>query len=137
MEYKIKIDDQLVEVTKEVYQAYYRMKNHEDYLERKDKEKGLVRYHALDCDGMLGVDVIPDKGKDILGDVIRKEERSALNEALKQLRQRDRQLIEELYFNGQTERELAKRLGVCQSVVHRKKARVLEKLKKLLKNFEF
>lgn len=133
MEYKIRIDDQLVEVTEEVYHAYYRMKSREDYLELRDREKGLVRYNALDGDGMLGVDIIPDKSKDILGDVIKKEERTALEEALKQLKERDKQLIEELYFNGQTERELAKMLGVSHQMVHKKKVRILKKLREILK----
>ena len=133
MKYKIRIDNQLVEVSEEMYREYYRMQNHEDYLARRDREKGLAYYHALDGDGVLGADIIQDESKDILGDVLKKEERTALEEALNQLKQRDRQLIEELYFNERTEHELAKMLGVRQQTIHEKKVRILRILRKIIK----
>ena len=66
MTYKIRIENEYVDVTKDVYEAYYRMKNHEDYLERRDKRKQLLHYHGLDIKGMSGEDIIPDKGADVL-----------------------------------------------------------------------
>lgn len=137
MNYKIRIENEIVDVTEEVYQAYYRMKNREDYLERRDREHELAHYHALDSGEMNGEDILADKEADILAGLLAKEERLALWEALGRLKERDRELIEELYFNERTERELAAMLGVRQPAIHKRKMRILETLKKFLKNIDF
>ena len=136
-ELKIRIENQVVDVTEEVYQAYYRMKNHEDYIERRDRENGLAHYQALDCEEMKGEDILPDENTDILTELVVQEEKAALWEALGQLKERDRELIEELYFNERTERELAEMLGVRQPAIHKRKVRILETLKSFLKKIDF
>ena len=40
-------------------------------------------------------------------------------EVLGQLKERNRELIEEFYFNERTERELAEMLGVRQPAIHK------------------
>jgi len=137
MNYKIRVENQVVDVTEEVYQAYYRMKNHEDYIERRDRENQLTHYHALDSEEMHGEDILQDKKADILAGLVAKEEREALWKALSQLKERDRELIEELYFNERTERELAEMLGVRQPAIHKRKMRILETLKSFLKKIDF
>ena len=133
MKYQIEIDNQLIEVSEEVYRTYHQMRNHEDYLNKKDKRNGLTYYQALDNHNLLGVDIIEDKGANVLDAVIKQEEQVALKNAIAKLKKRDKELIEELYFNEQTERELAKRLGVSHQTVHKKKVRILKKLREILK----
>ena len=133
MNYKIRVENQDVDVTEEVYQAYHRMKNHEDYLDRRDRANRLAYYHALDSEEMCGADIVPDMNADVLGKIVTKEERAALWEALGQLKERDLALVKELYFNERTERELAEMLGVCQKAIHKRKVRILVALKKILK----
>lgn len=41
-------------------------------------------------------------------------------------------LIHEVYFENQTEREVAKQMSVYHNAVHKQKKRILEKLKKIL-----
>ena len=55
-----------------------------------------------------------------------------LHHALDHLEKADRELIEALYFQELTEKNLAHNLLVSQQAVHRRKMRILEKLKKFL-----
>ena len=64
--------------------------------------------------------------------VFRKISVDKLHTALSQLPKQDYDLIQALYFEERTEREYAEQLGVYRSAVHKRKTRILEKLKKLL-----
>ena len=46
----------------------------------------------------------------------------------------ENELIEALFFEGKTERGYAKEKGIYHNAVHKKKIRILEKLKKILEN---
>lgn len=52
--------------------------------------------------------------------------------ALKALPEEENQLIVQLYFLGKTERELAELYGVFHSAIHKRKLRILSKLKENL-----
>ncbi len=58
----------------------------------------------------------------------------ALIRIIAQLSESDRQLIQALYFDSLTEREYADRLGVYRNAVHKRKMRILSKIKKLLES---
>lgn len=132
LEYKIKIEDQMVEVSEAVYKEYYRMDRRERYLLERDREHGVTFYHALEQEGIDAEELFPDETVDIEGAVLEQEEREALYEALLSLNVRDRELIEELYYNERTERELSERLGIRHQNIHKRKMRILRDLKKYL-----
>ena len=46
----------------------------------------------------------------------------------------ERELIEALFYYGLTEREYAAQKNVYHNAIHKKKMRILKKLKKLLEN---
>lgn len=58
--YQIKVQGQLVPVSKEVYLTYYRMRRHERHLEEKDIANGVFYYSALDTEETNGEDAMPD-----------------------------------------------------------------------------
>lgn len=60
-----------------------------------------------------------------------------LHKALSLLSEDERLLMEQLYFEGRTEREIAKERGVYHNAIHKQKNRVLDKLKKILEKFCF
>lgn len=64
--------------------------------------------------------------------LIKAEMLAKLTEAIEKLSKQERLLIYELFFKGKSERQLARQLGVYQYAVHKRKLRILEKLKKLL-----
>ena len=55
-----------------------------------------------------------------------------LQEALGSLPDTERELIRKLLYEGKTEREVCADLGMAKTTLHRRKAVVLEKLKKFL-----
>lgn len=66
---------------------------------------------------------------------IRNIQSQQLHNALLLLPAYERVLIEKLYFEGRTERELAKSMGLYHNAVHARKLAILKKLKTFLKNF--
>ena len=59
--YFIKIQGVLVEVTDEIYIAYYGMERKEKYLIEKDKAHGLLHYDSWDSQEANGVDLLEMK----------------------------------------------------------------------------
>ena len=58
--YMIKVEGKLVEVTPEVYYAYFRMERQERWQEEKKWEHGVVSYDALDNGTTVGAEAMPD-----------------------------------------------------------------------------
>ncbi|ERI64146.1 sigma-70, region 4 [Clostridium sp. ATCC BAA-442] len=56
-----------------------------------------------------------------------------LHSAIKLLEQSERELILAIYFEGLTERQLARRADLHHMTIHSRKIRILQKLKNLLK----
>ena len=52
--YRIRVDGILVDVSKEVYRAYYSIERHTRTLDEKDIRNGKVLYSDLDTDELLG-----------------------------------------------------------------------------------
>jgi RNA polymerase sigma factor (sigma-70 family) len=75
----------------------------------------------------------------------RAEERSVEDEAvqkvliakmlrcLEALPEAERELLHALFFEGQTERDLATHLGISQAAVHKRKDKALTKIRKMMK----
>lgn len=73
-------------------------------------------------------------GFSIEEDIIEKIEREELHKALKKLSKEEQEFIKALFFDGYSERDCAKKMGVYHNAIHKKKARILKKLKNFLKN---
>ena len=58
-----------------------------------------------------------------------------LHKALLLLSDDERDLIERLFFQEQTEREIAAVYGLSQNAVNKRRKRVLDKLRELIKDF--
>lgn len=134
-QYFIRVENKAIEVTQEVYETYYRMGRREKYLAERDYNHKLLHYSALDAPDLVGEELIADNsGQEIEEQIIQSMVNEELHNALEQLKDRDREIITELYFNDLTERELAKRLGIKQQTLNERKKRILKDLKKVLKN---
>ena len=73
-------------------------------------------------------------GVSIEEDLIEKIEREELHKAIKKLSKEEQEFIKALFFDGYSERDYAKKMGVYHNAIHKKKARILKKLKNFLKN---
>ena len=139
---RIWIRGQFVEVTDEVYRAYMQGDRKMRYFENDLK---TVRF-VLGKEGQV-VQIIPsredsldrlvdenaqqfsDEKESVESVVLHKLEVDRLHTALLRLNKDEQDLIYDLFFAGKTESEVAKTLGVSQQAIHKRKNRILKKLK--------
>ncbi len=122
----------LMEVTAETYKAYYKDKRRQKYIDERSLLNGDVSYDALDTDETLGAEVFADTKTNVEATVINKMTVAELRKAFLLLSPDERELITAIYIQNLTEREYAKQKGVYHNAVHKRKLRILEKLKKFL-----
>jgi len=146
--YHININGTLVKVTEEVYLAYYRAKRRERYYEYNIKSASSIR----GADGYIigyrpsrevSLGALMEAGCEFADEqtpvediVILKCMVCALHTALEWLPRGERELIKALFLSrdgeGMSEREYAAQIGVSGVAIHKRKAQILQKLKKFL-----
>ncbi len=122
----------LMEVTEEDYKEYYKYNRRQKYIDECSRKRGDVSYDALDTDETLGAEVFADMKTDVEAAVINKMTVAELRKAFLLLSPDERELITAIYIQNLTEREYAKQKGVYHNAVHKRKLRILEKLKNFL-----
>ena len=133
-EFYIRVKDELVEVTREVYLTYYRGKRGEETQLEKIRRNHVVSYDAFDTESALGAEMLIDTASDEPEDiVIARLMSEKLHDSISKLSEDERQLIYMLFFDVYSERETALKLSISSMTVHNKKNRILAKLLKLLK----
>ena len=131
--YIIRVQGTLVEVTEDVYRAYYGMERHLLTLIEKDERNGKTLYSDLDTSEMLGEEMIQDcDAASVEDEAIALILYNQLHYALNLLPPLEKKLIYEIYFQGFSERQLARRSGIHYMTIHNRKIRILKKLGKML-----
>ena len=80
------------------------------------------------------IDFIVDEAVDVAETVIKTVMVDRLKAALSLLSDGEQTLIHAIFFEKLSEREVGLRLGVTQSVVNKRKAKILAKLRKIMEN---
>ena len=75
---------------------------------------------------------VPDLRVDIQAEIEKNERDLRLHTAIAQLSRPQRELLEEIYYNGVSQSEIAKREGVGKTAINNRLARILARLKKFL-----
>ena len=149
------IEDQVVEVTEEVYRAYKQPLWAERKREEREKRciisngKGKTKRCMEDCStcdkqrtgSTLSLDKFSDVGFDVpdstnIDELV--EDKLLLEElfaALDELDPENRR-IAELFSMGKTEREIAKYIGCSQKTVNNRKPKIFAQLKEALKDWK-
>jgi RNA polymerase sigma factor (sigma-70 family) len=135
----IRIGNELVPVSEEIYQTYYKMARRARYLE-KDRKVGRIEVEgdkvtfidskedSLQRLMVLGVDFADEQlVEEIICD---KAELMILQKAMAELDRKEQELIEAIYFQNQTTREIAKKENVSQPAIVKRHKKVLDKLRK-------
>ncbi|OUQ79812.1 sigma-70 family RNA polymerase sigma factor [Flavonifractor sp. An100] len=132
--YYLRVQGCLVEVTKDVYRAYYCMERHTRTLDEKDIRNGKVSYSDLDTKETLGEEMVPDLAAESV------EDRAVKNVLLQKLRLcltmlplEEQKLIYALYYEELTEREYAQQIKLSQRAVNKRRHKILKKLRAMLK----
>ena len=134
MDYFIKLPDgNKVAVSEEVYRAYKRPQWREEYHEEKEKERHIPYDKLIESDYQLKEHrfTLSASAEELARDVIALEK---LQYALKELTADERELVEELYFKQNSEREYEKSTGIPRKTVAYRRAKILAKLRKLMDN---
>ena len=132
-EYHIYVRGKAVPVSEEVYKAYWKITEHEKYLQRKDWKYDVIPFSAMDYDGHF-VDNIIDERIDLEKIVEVKMQIEELNKALATLTKKERELIEAIFYKEESLRSIGKKEKVSYQAIGKRRDRILEKLRKRLED---
>lgn len=131
--YMLNIQGQLIEVSEDVYYAYFRMERQERWQEEKQLEHGVVSYDALDNGEMVGAESVTDVDAPSLEDLaIAKELKDRLHHAIATLPKAERELIHALYFEDISAADYADQVGMSHRGVNKQRKKILSRLKLFL-----
>lgn len=125
----------LLEVVREQYADFYRDRERWRYLQKLDAKNRLLSLDGFTDSEGNPLDFITDEAVDIAETVVNAVMVDRLKAALPLLSDSEQELIQAIFFDGLSEREVGARLGITQSVVNKRKARILIKLRKYEFNF--
>ena len=129
-EYFLYVKGKAVPVSEEVYNAYWKITEHEKYLQRKDWKYSVIPFSSFDHDGPF-IDNIVD-GEKIVETQMMIE---AVRNAISKLNDEERDIIERLYFNDETLSSIARGKKVSYQAIQWRKNSILKKLRVLLEEF--
>ena len=131
--YMIKVEGKLVEVTPEVYYAYFRMERQERGQEEKKQRNEVMSYDALDDGDMVGMESIADLTSPSVEEAaMTREIYEKLHRAVAALPKAERELIQAIYYDGFTEKEYACFSGLSQQGVSYRLRKILSKLRNFM-----
>jgi RNA polymerase sigma factor (sigma-70 family) len=133
------IDDgeTVLESTKTDYRKWRKEVDHSDYLAEQAEGILVISLYGNEVDsGGNGEEIIADITVNAEESAIRNIRINALRRALRCLPVEDYQFVRALYLENMTERSMAKKIGVSQVAVHKRKKRILEDLKFLVIKLE-
>lgn len=133
----IRVENQVEQVTEEVYREYFKMDRRERYLEERDLVHGRFLYSQLDnvYEGVLGEEMIADSlAEDLCDVVVSKIMIEKLKECLSLLSDEDLNLMIQLFYEEKSQRQLSVESGVPVMTISDRKNRVLKKIKKSMEN---
>ncbi|WP_195962554.1 sigma factor-like helix-turn-helix DNA-binding protein [Clostridium tyrobutyricum] len=137
----IRIGEELVPVSEEIYKEYYKMDRHARYLEKDvkvgsskiDPTTGEVKYQLSKEDS---IERLMDQGSDFADDqavediVCYRAMLFILQKAMSELNNEEQKLIQDLYYNNLTVRQAAQKENVSHVTIIKRHKKVLTKLKK-------
>ena len=116
------------------YAEFYKDKERWRYLKKLDINYSLLSLEGFtDSEGNI-LDFIVDEAVDVAETVVRAVMVDKLKAALPLLSDSEQTLIQAIFFEELSEREVGLKLGVTQSVVNKRKAKILAKLRKIIEN---
>ncbi len=142
--YYIGLNGQIFEVSKELYETYYKGQRKEKYFTydlkqehtRVDKETGemiVVPSREDSYERLLEAEKqFAEEAENVEDVAVRAVMLEKLNEALHTLTDEETAIIHALFYQEISEVELAKKLGIARTTLQSRKYKILEKLRKLL-----
>ena len=126
--YFINLNGQKIEVSQEVYYAWYGGERQERYQEEKDSDFDVKPFSALGTEDTDILEILAS-ADDVQGETESRMIREELTTALGQLPPEDRKLIYDLFYQEKTLTSIAKEKGVSVEAVWLRKKGILKKLR--------
>ena len=128
--YVLRIDNgHLIEVSKEIYQEWYRLRRREKYQKQRDQKHGVCSIEALGADNIIPYDSCSDDLEEI---IINKINREMVYDVIMKLPKEDVDLIYLLFYKEFSIREIATMKRCSRRTIYNRRNRVLEKLRTML-----
>ena len=119
---------------REQYTEFYKDKERWRYLKKLDTNHSLLSLEGFtDSEGNV-LDFIIDETVDVAETVVHAVMMDRLKAALSLLSDGEQALVKAVFFEELSEREVGLRLGITQSVVNKRKAKILAKLRTIIEN---
>lgn len=132
--------DEVIEVLRETerkmqYQEYD-LKAEQTVIDQDSQEITILPSREDSYERLMEQEIqFLDMTEDVEEQVLKKIQCEMIHKALSFLSEDEEKLIRLLFFEECTEREIAKEMGIYHNAVHKRKKRILQKLKNILKNF--
>ncbi len=127
----IRVGEVMFVVTGDEYAQYYAELERKKYIRRQEKGRSisfeLAIKDGLPIDILSGIPPVSIEEEAIKNILIER-----MLKAIGQLEETDRSLIQLLFFNGVSLRELSRRTSIPLTTLHRNRVRILKKIKKLM-----
>lgn len=130
--YFLPLHGYLLEVSQQSYLAFYKEQRRYRYTKERAKKKGDISYYQLGSDDTDGESIIRDVLTNVEEEAIRNVMAEKLHIALALLPAEEQLLVHMIYFEQQTEAQCGEVFGVSHQAIHKRKGRILEKLRKIL-----
>lgn len=128
--YYISIHGMLMEVDEDTYREFYKTKRRQKYLEERSAKNGDFSYDMLTTNDFNGEDILVDEMADTCEMAANRIMLDRLRQVLLLLTEKERRLVLEIFYEERSERELAEKYGISQAAIHKRKDRILEKLRR-------
>jgi RNA polymerase sigma factor (sigma-70 family) len=131
-DFVIRIDGEIVTVTREVYEVYYKTRRRERTQEERDARNRLVHYNAWDNADGNGEDAIRSRGETPEQALVSRSESDRLRGCIDALPGRERELICALYFDRKSIAAVSRETGVPERTLGYRRDKALKTLRKML-----
>ena len=124
----------LLEVVREQYADFYKEKERWRYLKKLDTNHSLLSLEGFTDSEGNALDFVIDEAVDVAETVVHAVMVDRLKAALPLLSDGEQAVVKAIFFEELSEREVGLRLDITQSVVNKRKAKILAKLRTIIEN---
>ena len=123
-----------MEVDEIAYHDFYKEENREDYRKKLAIKNNVVSMESLISGEFNECNLVVDTSEPLDEKVMREMMIEKLPEAISTLTDEENELIQQIYFNHISERELAGVYGVSRTAIQKRRNKILLKMKKFFEN---
>ncbi len=132
--YFINLGYALMETDEAGYRSFYKEYRRERYVNEEAQRAGLVSLNALDTDEFDGTSIVEDTSEPVEEKILRKLMIEKLPEAIAVLNDEEKELLEMIYFDGMSERQITEVTGIARTTINYRRNRILKKLSDFFEN---